>query len=201
MIKLLVCLLLGFWSYAESAITAVNQRDTLTENTRSSVNLMTSDDSTFYMYHIISAPKNGVLTKSLTIMKSGDSARGNWFYYTANPGFTADSFTWTATNNGGTVSNVATFRIKIVPNRTPTVIRGKVAITYRDKIQPFPVTFADPDQAQTYTITILSQPSHGVISAIGGSKPIFRFTPDQNSQLFVGVDSFSWKISDGFSES
>jgi PKD repeat protein len=72
---------------------------------------------------------------------------------------------------------------------TPVAFNGSRCVI-KDTAITFRPCFYDPD-AQTFTATTVTQPSHGRVTSSGFN---FTYTPDAG---YTGKDSFTWKVSDG----
>jgi subtilisin-like proprotein convertase family protein len=115
--------------------------------------------------------------------------------YTPNNGFVGTvSFTYRA-SDGLSQSNVATVTVQVV-NRAPVAANDN-ARTNKGTAVTIPVLANDTDaDGDTLTVTGLVQPANGtvVINANG----TVTYTPKAN---FVGTESFTYKASDGSSQS
>ena len=131
-------------------------------------------------FAVIKAPANGTVT--LTNPSQGS------FTYTANAGFTgADSFTFTASNTGGT-SNIATESITI--QSAPTAVNGSVS-----GASPLSGTLtATQPTGQTLTLTfaIVTAPTNGTVTITNSSSGSFTYTANAG---FTGADSFTFTAS------
>jgi VCBS repeat-containing protein len=108
-----------------------------------------------------------------------------------------DFFTYKV-SDGYDDSNIATCTVTVLDNTVPTASNQTVKV-YRNKAtSSFNLSYTDPD-SQTRTFTILSAPTNGTVNQLyGASNPSVVYTPNTNS---VGIDSFTWKVSDGVEES
>lgn len=78
-------------------------------------------------------------------------------------------------------------------NHAPAVAAGSHALVAGGGVD-FALHAVDPD-GDPLTVVLLNPPSHGQLS---GSFPQMRYSPDDG---FTGMDSMTWKVSDGFHES
>ena len=102
-----------------------------------------------------------------------------------------DTFTFVA-NDGTVDSNVATVTIRIMSgmNRPPEAEDQWIFID-EDTPSDAPLLASDPDEGDTLTYTIVTQPSHGTLTGVA---PNLVYTPDAD---FNGWDYFTFIASDG----
>jgi len=115
--------------------------------------------------------------------------------YTPDPEFNGiDSFTYTVSDGNGETA-IATVTVAVAAVNDPPVAEDDVVITGEDA----PVTIlvlpndSDPD-SDVLSVESTSQPHHGTVISNGTS---IIYTPDPN---YVGMDSFTYTISDGKGE-
>ncbi len=129
-------------------------------------------------------PDNGAAT-----MSNGD------IVYTPNQDFTGtDTFTYTISDNNGhtTTANVAVDVTATPENNNVAPIANADNATTSEGSVTVDVLYNDTDaDGDTLTITNTNQPAHGQASIVNGQ---ILYTPNQG---FVGLDSFTYIISDG----
>jgi VCBS repeat-containing protein len=131
-----------------------------------------------------------VLHGALTLNANGS------FTYTPTLGYTgADSFTYHA-NDGSLNSNIVTASLTVSANNAPNAVNdGPVTVVAGSGYTPIDVLANDTDaDGNTLTVTAVSNPPHGSAIITGGGTGV-SYRPDTN---FVGSDSFTYTISDGF---
>ena len=135
-------------------------------------------------YNLVSPPVNGVISIS-----------GNTFTFTPNRNFNGtDSFTYSATDSDGAVSNTSTVSITVTPINDHPVSNNDGLFTDEDVTSTIDVLSNDIDldgDSLLYTNIIFSQPANGLVSINSNS---LSYTPNTD---FNGVDSFTYSISDG----
>lgn len=132
-------------------------------------------------FAVVTQPAHG----SVTLTNSTSGA----FTYTPAAGYVgADSFTFTASNSGGT-SNTATESITVTV-APPVATNGTLKTTAGNAVSGTltangtgPLTFA-----------IVTQPSHGTVTLTSVNTGTFTYTP---SAGFTGEDSFTFAASNG----
>ena len=131
-------------------------------------------------YSVIQAPNHGTLT-------------GTAPNYTYEPNFDyqgTDSFTYKA-NDGTFDSNIAT--VDIIVNDAPTADDQNISVSMNTSAN---ITLTGNDsEGQPLTFTIISSPSHGVLT---GTPPDCIYAPNTD---FTGSDSFTFVSFDGLSYS
>src|SRR5262249_24855649 len=140
-------------------------------------------------FSVVNGPGHGTVTLN-----------GGNYIYTPNSNFNgADSFTFKA-NDGSSDSNIAVVSLTVNPVNDAPVATGNTYTTSEDT--PFSVSApgvlandSDIDNA-TLSATLQSSPAHGALSF--NSNGSFTYTPDQD---FTGLDSFSYRASDGSTSS
>ena len=86
--------------------------------------------------------------------------------------------------------NQASASVTVVqPNTAPTALNQNVNVT-EDVASSITLTGSDPEN-DPLIFTVITQPSHGVISGLGA---IVLYTPNNN---YSGPDSFTFQVSDG----
>jgi large repetitive protein len=114
--------------------------------------------------------------------------------YTPDAGFSgSDSFTYRA-DDGALESNVATVTIDVGAVDDPPVANDQSVITAEDTAKTIMLAATDLDSG-SLSYTVVARPSHGALS---GSAPTLTYTPAAN---YHGADSFTFKASDGTSDS
>jgi uncharacterized protein YhjY with autotransporter beta-barrel domain len=165
--------------------TVTNANATTNYNTAATINLsssITGIDVTSVA--IAKAPQHGAVTVS------GESVT-----YTPASTFYGgtDSFTYTATNPGGT-SSPATVTIAIAPLSVPVAAGHTVATTTGTAVLIEAAEGANGPQPFV-SVGVATQPSHGSASANGEQ---ITYTPTKG---FVGTDTFTYVVSNNFGQS
>lgn len=102
--------------------------------------------------------------------------------------------TYTLTAMGST-GNVMKSTTVVVDPGVPTA-NAQSVMTRQDRAMPLTLTATDPNTPLgSLTWSIIGGPAHGVLS---GTAPGLTYTPAAG---YAGLDSFTFKVSDGFSES
>jgi hypothetical protein len=151
---------------------ANNQAVTVTSNTPLAVTLTSTMGGSSTTYAIATGPAHGTLTGTAPNMT-----------YVSTAGYIgADSFTFTASNLGG--SSTGTVNVTVVPlapvaaNQTATVAFNTAAA----------VTLAATGTGQL-TYAVVGQPAHGMVTLTGA---VATYTP---ATAFIGTDSFTFTAS------
>jgi uncharacterized repeat protein (TIGR03803 family) len=128
-------------------------------------------------YQIVAGPAHGTLTGAPPLVT----------YTPGNGHAGADSFTFTATDQNGAVSNVATIQVD-VHNLGPSAGDQSVS-TNQNTAKTITLAASDPGH-DGLTYAVLSAPGHGTLS---GTAPSLTYTPAQN---YKGPDSFTFQATD-----
>jgi hypothetical protein len=133
-------------------------------------------------YSILSQPSHGTLsgkTPSVTYKPSKD--------YIGQ-----DSFTFKATDDKGTDSNIATVTMDVKSaNQAPVAEDQSVSV---DKNKPLQVTLAATDaEGDPIVFALESQPTNGVLSTFDANQGTVTYKPSKD---YVGQDSFTFKATD-----
>lgn len=120
-------------------------------------------------------------------------------YTPVDDSFGTDSFTYTATDSQGLVSNTATVSVTVTPQNDPPAAADDAGTGFglaEDAVgfQTGVVTANDVDIDSSLDLTsvvLVSNPSDGVASYAGGGR--FNYTPDPN---YSGADSFTYTVED-----
>ena len=133
-------------------------------------------------YSILSQPSHGTLsgkTPSVTYKPSKD--------YVGQ-----DSFTFKATDDKGTDSNIATVTMDVKSaNQAPVAEDQSVSV---DKNKPLQVTLAATDaEGDPIVFALESQPTNGVLSTFDANQGTVTYKPSKD---YVGQDSFTFKATD-----
>jgi hypothetical protein len=133
-------------------------------------------------YSILSQPSHGTLsgkTPSVTYKPSKD--------YVGQ-----DSFTFKATDDKGTDSNIATVTMDVKSaNQAPVAEDQSVSV---DKNKPLEVTLAATDaEGDPIVFALESQPTNGVLSTFDANQGTVTYKPSKD---YVGQDSFTFKATD-----
>ena len=138
-------------------------------------------------YTVVDTPGDGTLDPI-------DCAGGSCTY-TPNTGFIGiDTFTWKA-NDGLADSNTATATIDVNPNTEPIAFDDFAGTREAKPVQLF--LFANDDDLDELTYTIVSEPNHGNLACIDGT---CTYSPN-TAPNYIGDDSFTWKANDGLADS
>ena len=123
------------------------------------------------------------------------SVSGETMTYTPSSTFYGgtDSFTYTATNPGGT-SSPATVTVTVTPLSAPTAQAISVSTTTGTLVLIEATTGTTGPEPPT-GVSVASAPAHGSASASGGQ---ITYTPAAG---FVGSDSFSYRVANHFGSS
>jgi cellulose biosynthesis protein BcsQ len=157
---------------------------TTVEDTPAVIDLTGSDpDGDTVIYSVVTVPSHGGLSGTAPNLT-----------YMPNKNFNGpDSFTFKV-NDGTMDSAVTTVEINITAaNDSPTA--NNIEITAMEDM-PTPVLLkgTDPD-GDALTYSVVTKPSNGTLS---GTEPNMTYTPSLN---FNGLDSFTFRVSDGVSNS
>lgn len=146
-------------------------------------------------------PENGVLTVAITTLPANGIASVNadgTITYRANAGFTGiDNFNYTITDNGITplVSLPATISLSIpaLVNNAPLINSDYADTTNMDEELYYSVrdNDTDPDGHNLDLPTIITQPLHGVATALPSG--IIQYTPNPG---FYGADTLIYQVCD-----
>ncbi|MHC4582561.1 MAG: Ig-like domain-containing protein, partial [Planctomycetota bacterium] len=163
---------------------AASDHVTTSEDTATPISLRGVDpDGNRLTYSIVTEPLHGSLsgTEPNVIYEPDQDFNGE------------DSFTFKI-NDGTADSAPATISIRVI-GATDTPIANSQSVTVQeDKELPIILTGNDPD-GDPLTFAVLRNPAHG---ALTGKAPNVIYTPDPN---FSWLDSFTFKVSDGTTES
>ncbi|HEY3282683.1 MAG TPA: Ig-like domain-containing protein, partial [Armatimonadota bacterium] len=102
----------------------------------------------------------------------------------------SDSFSFTV-SDGKVTSAPAAVSITVTPVNDPPVAADQAVTTSEDTPVKVDLKATDVD-GDKLTYSLVTQPSHGKLSALSGSS--VTYTPDAN---YNGTDSFTWQASDG----
>jgi len=166
--------------------TADNLTVTTDEDTQVKITLTASDpDGDALSFILITQPTHGTLSGTAPNLT-----------YTPNPDFNGvDSFTFKV-NDGKLDSNTATVTITINPVNDAPVAHDDTATTDEDTPVDIPVLANDYDvDSTTMIVSISTAPTHGTTTV--NTDGSIRYVPAAD---YNGVDSFQYKLSDGFLE-
>jgi sugar lactone lactonase YvrE len=163
---------------------ALNQSLTTSEDTAKVITLVATDiDGDALTYMIVAQPGHGSL--------SGPPPSVTYTPASLYDG--PDSFTFKA-SDGMASSNVATVSIAVTPVNDPPVAQDQNVTVIKDSSLSISLSATDPD-GDPLTYQIVTQPAHGNLS---GTPPNVLYTPEVK---YKGLDSFTFKSSDGKAES
>jgi len=162
---------------------AINQNIIVFEDQSKNITLQAVDaDADPIVFTIITTPSHGTL--------SGTAPN---LVYTPSPGYIGpDTFTFRASD--GSLSSIGTVTITVVPVNDAPIALSQTVSVLEDTAEPITLSYSDAD-GNTITYTVLTQPSHGVLS---GTSPNLVYTPNPN---YYGTDSFTFKVNDGTKDS
>ena len=158
---------------APPAPVATSQSVTTAFNTAKPITL-TSTGAGIITYSVTLAPTHGTLT--------GTGA--NLTFVPANGYNGADSFTFKATNAGG--SSTATVSITVLP--APPVVANQAATVVFNTATGITLTASGTGP---FTYAVIATPSHGAVTVSGATA---TYTPTTG---YVGADSFTFKANNG----
>jgi uncharacterized repeat protein (TIGR01451 family) len=139
---------------------------------------------------LVNFPTNGLLLLGFN---------GRFIYTPSSNYHGADSFTYRA-SDGTTNSGIATVTITVVPVNDPPVALNDQYSTVEDRVLIVPApgvlgNDSDPD-GDALTAIISSNPAHGTVTL--NAEGSFIYSPNTN---YTGVDSFTYRASDGVTNS
>ncbi|HPF99264.1 MAG TPA: Ig-like domain-containing protein [Kiritimatiellia bacterium] len=162
------------------APTANGQSVSTPEDTTRAITLTGSDPETNALsYEIVTYPANGSLWGTLPNLTYGPSLNFNG----------SDSFTFRV-NDGSLTSAPATVSITVTAVNDAPVADNQTVYTAINMAKAITLTATDPE-TNALTYSIVSSPSHGVLS---GSAPSVTYTPFGE---YYGNDSFTFRANDG----
>jgi hypothetical protein len=143
----------------------------------------TDIESDLLTYTVLRGPTQGILTGALP----------NLIYTAAKGALGGDSFTFRV-NDGSLDSTDKTISIQLVPENLAPVAATQNILLIEDSIKAIALSGQDPENA-VLIYTVVSSPSKGVLSGVA---PNLIYTHSTNAN---GVDSFTFKVNDGSSDS
>ena len=137
------------------------------------------------VFALESQPTNGVLS-------TFDANQGTVTYKPSKDYVGQDSFTFKATDDKGTDSNIATVTMDVKSaNQAPVAEDQSVSV---DKNKPLQVTLAATDaEGDPIVFALESQPTNGVLSTFDANQGTVTYKPSKD---YVGQDSFTFKATD-----
>ncbi len=118
---------------------------------------------------------------------------GDAFVYTPNPNTHGDdTFTFQVTDAYGlTLAAPATADVVVLPVNTPPSVSSLTLDIFESaQAGPFMPDVIDPDEGDAFTLSIVTQPTHGAAAADANG---LYYTPDAG---FTGSDSFTFRVTD-----
>jgi len=172
-------------------ITSVNDVPVATTQTVSTdedqvvtVTLLATDvDGNTLTYTVLTQPSKGTLSGALPSLTYTPEADYNG----------SDSFTFKA-SDGSVDSNMATVTITVTAANDAPTASDQSFTTKEDQFTDINLTTGDID-GDTLIYSVLSQPSHGVLT---GTAPNLTYTPNAN---YSGSDTFTFKVNDSKADS
>ncbi len=104
--------------------------------------------------------------------------------------FGVDSFTYQATDSTG-LTHTATVTVTVTQINDPPSSATATLVTAEDTPVSVTPTVVDPDVGNTFTFSIVTQPTKGTANVVNGQ---LRYLPDPNTN---GNDSFTFQVTDG----
>ena len=167
------------------APTANAQSVTTSEDTAVALALSGSDiDGSIASYSLVSSPANGSVSGSAP----------NLTYTPANNFYGNDSFTFSVTDNQGSVSGTATVSLTVTSENDLPIAYDQTIDVVENIAQAITLTADDPENSGM-TYTIVTNPGSGTLS---GTAPSMNYSPAAD---YFGSDNFTFKVSDGNDDS
>jgi len=155
---------------------------TLSVGTETNV-ICTDPDGDTFTYSVVTGPAHGLAFISF---------RGTGFEYASSRTYIgSDSFTYTATDMHGIVSNIATATIQVV-DTAPTCLNLTASVGAGGSLpllQLLSRSCSDPDPFDSLTYSFVTNPAHGTLNIAGGLAYL------ANSS-YLGPDSFTYQATD-----
>ena len=171
---------------ANQAPVAEDQSVSVDKNKPLQVTLAATDaEGDPIVFALESQPTNGVLS-------TFDANQGTVTYKPSKDYVGQDSFTFKATDDKGTDSNIATVTMDVKSaNQAPVAEDQSVSV---DKNKPLQVTLAATDaEGDPIVFALESQPTNGVLSTFDANQGTVTYKPSKD---YVGQDSFTFKATD-----
>ncbi|MBA4388578.1 MAG: hypothetical protein C0404_11390 [Verrucomicrobia bacterium] len=206
-----------------AAPTANNQTGTVaTEDIRRKIASLSANSSgSFYKYMIMSLPVHGTLEYKdgagvwrayvagtpVTYENNGMSC-----YFTPEAGYLgADSFTWKVADPQTNWSGVATYSLMIVSNTVPKANNSTLTVPAGVR-KTCSLNYTEPDSGQILAFMAVTVPAHGSLTRYDSSSSTYPAVTAgawistsgwyyQPVAGYSGSDSFTWKMSDGITNS
>ena len=139
-------------------------------------------------------PDGDTLTVTSNTQPANGSATVNAngsFTYNPDSNFNGtNTFSYTISDgNGGT--DTATVTITVNNLNDPPTANPQAVSTNEDTPKAITLTATDPDVGDTLTFSIVSNPTHGILTGTGATR---TYTPDTD---YNGADSFTFRVTDG----
>jgi len=138
------------------------------------------------------------LTYSLTGEPAGAGMDANTgvFIWTPSEAQGPEIYTFDVCVSDGIASDCETLTVTVTEVNTTPLAEPQTLSTPEDTALVLTLSATDADlPANTLTYSVVSEPSHGVLS---GTVPDLTYTPDAN---YYGGDSFTFKVNDGLANS
>ncbi len=191
-----------------AAPTAANKSSTTAYESAAAITLTATDpEQCSLTFATVAQPAHGSLSSltDQTCASGSPKSDSALVTYTPTSGYSgSDSFTYRA-NDGFGNSNTATVSVTIsaLVNNEPTAVDKSISVNYNTATT---VTLTATDAGQCdLTFTVLSQPSHGSVSATLTDQGCVSGSPNSDSATVIytpdsaysGADSFTYRVTDG----
>lgn len=144
----------------------------------------------------LSASGQGPITYAVATQPGNGTLSGTAPNLTYTPTGTyvgSDSFTYTATNAGGTTTGTVNITVQSAP-LVPVAQNSSVTVAFNTPTSISAIAGGGNGHALTYSV--VAGPAHGTVGAFSGA--LIVYTPASG---YVGADSFTFKVTDGTSTS
>ncbi len=174
---------------SNSAPVAVDDTATISEDTSAAIDVLANDsdadsDAALLSVAEVSSPTHGTAVVA---------ADGTSVSYTPDADFAGtDSFTYTAEDIDGAVSNSATVTVTVTPVDDQAVLGADTVTVAEDTTVTVDVLANDHDADGALTVTGVSDPAHGT-AAVAADGLSVSYSPDSD---FAGTDSFTYTVTD-----
>jgi len=169
---------------------ANSQSVSTSEDTALPITLTGSDaDGSLLTFVLVTGPANGAL--------SGFNTNTGALTYTPNTNYNgSDSFTFRV-SDGTNTSAVATVSITVTPAADEPRAFNQGLTTPEDTALPITLVGSSPD-GNPLTYQLISAPTHGAFTGLNTNTGVLTYQPTTN---YNGPDAFTFRVSDGFTNS